>query len=99
MTTPPVCNYEDSDYQTSFWDEGGREYEDRTEAIALKRLLPKSGRLLLELGAGAGRNTTRYPDFERIILLDYARIAPHGRRAKSPESGTKCITTWRSIHP
>ena len=71
--TPPVCNYEGSDYQTSFWDKGGREYEDRTEAIALKRLLPKTGRLLLELGAGAGRNTPRYLGFDRIVLLDYSR--------------------------
>ena len=73
MTNPPVCDYEGSDYQTSFWDKGGREYEDRTEAIALKRLLPKSGRLLLELGAGAGRNTPRYVGFERVVLLDYSR--------------------------
>lgn len=73
QNTPPVCNYEGSDYQSSFWDQGGREYEDRTEAIALKRLLPKSGRLLLELGAGAGRNTPRYRGFDRIILLDYSR--------------------------
>jgi ubiquinone/menaquinone biosynthesis C-methylase UbiE len=73
MTNPPVCDYEGSDYQTSFWDQGGREYEDRTEAIALKRLLPKSGKLLLELGAGAGRNTPRYTGFERIVLLDYSR--------------------------
>lgn len=72
MNTPPVCNYEGSDYQTSFWDKGGREYEDRTEAIALKRLLPRNGRLLLELGAGAGRNTPRYKGFERIVLLDYS---------------------------
>ncbi|HSL42567.1 MAG TPA: class I SAM-dependent methyltransferase [Anaerolineales bacterium] len=73
VNTPPVCNYEGSDYQTSFWDKGGREYEDRTEAIALKRLLPASGRLLLEVGAGAGRNTPRYRGFERIVLLDYSR--------------------------
>jgi ubiquinone/menaquinone biosynthesis C-methylase UbiE len=73
MTNPPVCDYEGSDYQTSFWDKGGREYEDRTEAIALKRLLPKSGRLLLELGAGAGRNTPRYLGFDRLVLLDYSR--------------------------
>ena len=73
MTTPPVCDYEGSDYQTSFWEKGGREYEDRTEAIALKRLLPKRGHLLLELGAGAGRNTPRYLGFERIVLLDYSR--------------------------
>jgi SAM-dependent methyltransferase len=73
MTHPPVCSYEGSDYQSSFWDRGGREYEDRVEAIALKRLLPKSGRLLLELGAGAGRNTPRYAGFERVVLLDYSR--------------------------
>jgi ubiquinone/menaquinone biosynthesis C-methylase UbiE len=82
VTTPPVCDYEGSDYQASFWDKGGREYEDRTEAIALKRLLPtpalaggarESGRLLLELGAGAGRNTPRYLGFDRIVLLDYSR--------------------------
>ena len=82
MTTPPVCDYEGSDYQTSFWDKGGREYEDRTEAIALKRLLPtpvpvggvrEKGHLLLELGAGAGRNTPRYTGFDRIVLLDYSR--------------------------
>lgn len=73
MTNPPICDYEGSDYQTSFWDRGGREYEDRTEAIALKRLLPKSGQILLELGAGAGRNTPRYLGFDRIVLLDYSR--------------------------
>ena len=69
---PPICNYEDSDYQSSFWDKGGREYEDRVEAVALKRLLPPKGQLLLELGAGAGRNTPRYTGFERIVLLDYS---------------------------
>jgi ubiquinone/menaquinone biosynthesis C-methylase UbiE len=73
VATPPVCNYENSDYQTSFWDKGGRVYEDRTEAIALKRLLPARGHVLLELGAGAGRNTPRYHGFDRIILLDYSR--------------------------
>jgi ubiquinone/menaquinone biosynthesis C-methylase UbiE len=70
---PPVCNYEGSDYQTSFWDTGDRTYEDRVEAIALKRLLPPAGKLLLEIGAGAGRNTPRYAHFERIVLLDYSR--------------------------
>lgn len=70
---PPVCNYEGSDYQTSFWEQGGRAYEDLAEAYALRRLLPRSGRLLLELGAGAGRNTPRYAGFERVVLLDYSR--------------------------
>ena len=73
MTNPPVCDYEGSDYQESFWGQGGREYEDLAEAIALKRLLPISGKLMLELGAGAGRNTPRYSGFERVVLLDYSR--------------------------
>src|SRR5512141_1201010 len=85
--TPPVCNYEGSDYQTSFWDRGGREYEDRTEAIALQRLLPKSGRLLLELGAGAGRNTPRYRGFERVVLLDYSRTQLQQAQARLGNDG------------
>ncbi len=70
---PPVCDYEGSDYQSSFWDQGDRRYEDQVEAIALRRLLPPGGKLLLEVGAGAGRNTPRYQGFERIVLLDYSR--------------------------
>jgi ubiquinone/menaquinone biosynthesis C-methylase UbiE len=69
---PPVINYDGSDYQVKFWEQADRQYEDQVEAIALKRLLPKSGKLLLELGAGAGRNTPRYQQFERIVLLDYS---------------------------
>ena len=68
----PVIDYEGSDYQQSFWDQGERQYEDRVEEIALRRLLPKKGKLLLELGAGAGRNTPRYRGFERVVLLDYS---------------------------
>jgi ubiquinone/menaquinone biosynthesis C-methylase UbiE len=86
VTTPPVCDYEGSDYQTSFWEQGGREYEDRAEAIALKRLLPKSGHLLLELGAGAGRNTPRYLGFDRIVLLDYSRTQLEQAQARLGKS-------------
>ncbi len=69
---PPVCDYEGSDYQTTFWDKGDRAYEDQVEAIALRRLLPNSGEFLLEIGAGAGRNTPRYEAYQRIVLLDYS---------------------------
>ncbi len=69
---PPICDYEGSTYQTEFWEQGGREYEDRVEAIALRRLLPPKGELLLEVGAGAGRNTPRYQGYDRIVLLDYS---------------------------
>ncbi len=72
MTNPPICNYEGSDYQDVFWESGGRAYEDAVEAVALSRLMPKSGSRLLELGAGAGRNTPRYRGFQQITLLDYS---------------------------
>jgi ubiquinone/menaquinone biosynthesis C-methylase UbiE len=71
--TPPVIDYEGSDYQTSFWDAGQRAYEDGAEAVALQRLLPSGGKLLLEIGAGAGRNTPRYRGFERVVVMDYSR--------------------------
>jgi ubiquinone/menaquinone biosynthesis C-methylase UbiE len=73
METPPICDYEGSDYQQRFWEAGGRAYEDAAEVVALKRLLPPSGKMLLELGAGAGRNTPRYAGYERVVLLDYSR--------------------------
>lgn len=71
--SPPVCSYEGSDYQASFWEQGGRSYEDQAEVVALRRLLPDNGNLLLELGAGAGRNTPRYAGYQRVVLLDYSR--------------------------
>lgn len=70
--TPPVCDYEGSTYQSTFWDQGGRAYEDGTEVVALRRLLPSAGELLLEVGAGAGRNTPRYKGFARVVLMDYS---------------------------
>ncbi len=70
---PPVCDYEGSTYQATFWDTGERAYEDGAEAVALRALLPDRGRLLLEIGAGAGRNTPRYSGFEQVVLMDYSR--------------------------
>jgi ubiquinone/menaquinone biosynthesis C-methylase UbiE len=86
MKTPPVCDYEGSDYQEKFWEAGGRAYEDAAEAIALKKLLPAGGQHLLELGAGAGRNTQRYTGFERITLLDYSTTQLQQARYKLGES-------------
>ncbi len=71
--TPPICDYTDSDYQQTFWEAGNRRYEDAVEEIALKRLFNHGGKLLIELGAGAGRNTRRYTGFDRVVLVDYSR--------------------------
>ena len=65
-----VCDYEGSDYE-SFWP--GREYEDAAERMALRRLLPKKGEALVDLGAGFGRLADLYQGYKRVILLDFAR--------------------------
>jgi ubiquinone/menaquinone biosynthesis C-methylase UbiE len=82
----PICDYEDSQYQSQFWDQGERVYEDQVEAIALQRLLPAHGDLLLELGAGAGRNTPRYQNFKRIVLVDYSTSQLQQARARLGDS-------------
>lgn len=71
--TPPVCNYEGSDYQRRFWEQEDRAYEDLAEARALRRLLPPGQGRLLEVGAGAGRHTARYRGYRPVVLADYSR--------------------------
>lgn len=70
-TPVPICDYEGSPWRTAFWP--GREYEDRTERLALSRLLPPRGKRLIEIGAGFGRLVDLYRGYDRVILLDYAR--------------------------
>lgn len=70
---PRICDYEGTDYRTRFWENQGRNYEDAAERLALRRLLPTSGRRFLEIGAGFGRVTDEYHGYEQVILLDYSR--------------------------
>lgn len=70
---PGICDYEGSNYRTEFWEGQGRDYEDRVERVALKKLLPERGKHLLEIGAGFGRLTNEYTErYERVVLLDYS---------------------------
>lgn len=85
-TTPPVCSYEGSNYQSQFWDNANRRYEDAVETVAIDRLFTQGGHLLLELGAGAGRLTQRYKSWERIVLLDYSRTQLLQARERLGES-------------
>ncbi len=71
--TPPVCDYEGSDYRTRFWQNQNRNYEDRVERIALRRLMPSNGGTLVEIGAGFGRLADEYRGYERVALFDYSR--------------------------
>ncbi len=69
---PPICDYEGSDYRTRFWEGQGRDYEDQVERIALRRLMPDTGRNLIDIGAGFGRLADEYYGYERVVLFDYS---------------------------
>jgi ubiquinone/menaquinone biosynthesis C-methylase UbiE len=71
-TRPKICDYEGSNYRIEFWENKGRDYEDRVERLAIRRLLPASGRRLLEVGAGFGRLTDEYHAYQQVVLLDYS---------------------------
>jgi SAM-dependent methyltransferase len=70
---PAVCDYEGSDYRSRFWEQGGRDYEDWVERIALRRLMPPSGGVLLDIGAGFGRLANEFGGYSRVVLFDYSR--------------------------
>jgi ubiquinone/menaquinone biosynthesis C-methylase UbiE len=72
-TPPPICDYEGSGYQQDFWEGQGRDYEDLTERIALRCLLPLQGRRIVHLGAGFGRMTNELDGYDQVIVLDYSR--------------------------
>ncbi len=69
---PRICDYGDSRYRQEFWEGRGRDYEDAVERRVLRQFLPRSGRRLLEVGAGFGRLTTEYQAFQQVVLLDYS---------------------------
>jgi SAM-dependent methyltransferase len=71
MSTP-ICDYEGSRYRQDFWGQG-RDYEDAAERLALRALLPPTGRSLIEIGAGYGRLADLYAGYGQVYLLDYAR--------------------------
>jgi SAM-dependent methyltransferase len=71
QVTRPICDYEGSAYRTEFWGQG-REYEDAVERAALHRLLPPTGRRLVEIGAGYGRLADLYGGYDEVVIFDYA---------------------------
>ena len=96
---PPVCDYEGSDYKTRFWESGERDYEDRVERVALRRLMPPTGKTLIEIGAGFGRLADEYIGYEKVVLFDYSRTLLREAQAHLgddpvsfmwPEIGTVC---------
>ena len=69
---PSVPSYEGFDYQ-AFWRDPGRRHLDEAERRVVGRLLPATGRRILDVGCGYGRLTGSYVDrFDEVVLLDAA---------------------------
>ena len=83
---PKICDYEGSAYQSEFWTRD-RAYEDRVERIALRALLPPSGRRLIEVGAGFGRLVDLYQGYDQVVLFDYSRSMLREARRRLGEAG------------
>ncbi|MGD2163968.1 MAG: methyltransferase domain-containing protein [Anaerolineae bacterium] len=74
MTQEPdrqICNYEGSAYRSEFWGEG-RDYEDAAERVALSRMLPSTGKRLIDIGGGYGRLVPLYEGYRQVVIFDYA---------------------------
>jgi SAM-dependent methyltransferase len=74
MTQVPnrqVCDYEGSPYRTEFWGQG-RAYEDGAERVALRQMLPPTGRRLIDIGGGYGRLVPLYEGYQEVVVFDYA---------------------------
>ena len=82
-----ICDYEGTSYRARFWEGQGREYEDLAERTALRHLLPRQGRRIVELGAGFGRLADLYDGYEQVILLDYAKSGLREAQERLGRSG------------
>ncbi|MBN1261327.1 MAG: class I SAM-dependent methyltransferase [Anaerolineae bacterium] len=86
MTERPICSYEGSAYSTEFWTPE-RAYEDGAERVALRRLLPPTGGVLMEVGAGHGRLVDLYQGYDTVVLMDYASTQLQQAVARLGEAG------------
>ena len=86
----PVIDYEGSQYRTDFWIDGGRDYEDATERLALQQLMPPKGARIAEIGAGFGRLADLYLGYEQIVLFDYSVGATIHGSSSSLATSTGC---------
>ena len=68
--TEPLVSPPDYDlsYRDDFWP--AREYEDRSDRLAIRALLPPTGDDLLDLGAGFGRLADEFGGYRRVSLVD-----------------------------
>ncbi len=76
---PTVIDYDGYDYASDFWGAGKREYEDRADRMAIKRLLPRKADNFVDVAGGYGRLADEYlgRGYSRVTLFDYSEDLLH----------------------
>ncbi|MBQ6570850.1 class I SAM-dependent methyltransferase [Candidatus Saccharibacteria bacterium] len=91
-----VADYNGYDYKKIFWEDGGREYEDLSDRLAIRKLLPKKMRNFVDIAGGYGRLADEYlPRAEHSTLFDYSKTELADAQKKY---GDKLITKSGDIY-
>ncbi len=85
-----VSDYNKYDYK-EFWQNTGREYEDAADRMAVRRLLPRKSKYLVDVAGGFGRLADEYlPRADKAVLFDYSQIGlDHAKKKYGKKLGTR----------
>ncbi len=69
-----VADYNGYDYEQIFWKDGGREYEDLADRMAIRKLVPFGLKNFVDIAGGYGRLADEYLDrAEECTVFDYSK--------------------------
>ena len=69
-----ISDYNGYDYKKIFWEDADRKYEDQADRMAIRKLLPKKTRKLVDIAGGYGRLADEYLDrADSVTIFDYSR--------------------------
>lgn len=69
-----VANYNGYDYKKIFWEDGKRKYEDLSDRLAIRKLLPQKIDNFVDIAGGYGRLADEYlPRAKHSTLFDYSK--------------------------
>jgi len=69
-----ISDYNGYDYKKIFWEDADREYEDRADRMAIRKLLPKKMENFVDIAGGYGRLADEYlPRSKKATIFDYSK--------------------------
>lgn len=74
MSEKVISDYNGYDYKKDFWENADREYEDKADRMAIRKLLPKRMDKFADIGGGYGRLANEYlKRAHKVYLFDYSK--------------------------